>query len=94
MEGAGAVTGGMWLAGNVVSNSSQMLSQSGGGSESKEQQSKVATYEQARNKALDIVDDLGVDSQPIIGRLRSKRRLWESNRSAISRWKSTMEIRL
>ena len=34
---------------------------------------KVSTFEQARNKALELVGDLGLGSQPVIGRLKTSK---------------------
>lgn len=50
---------------------------------------KVKSYEQARNKAFDIIGDLGYDSKPLYGRLKSSK----GNRKIIGRQSANEKLR-
>jgi hypothetical protein len=80
LAGVGGPTSRMWMSGvereakgtmmNIVSRTRDQVIGKGIG-KGEQILDKVRTYEQARNKALELVGDLGPNSKPYIGTLKS-----------------------
>jgi RHS repeat-associated protein len=73
----------------MTSSDEAGVTQNAGGGKYEQDLGDVASYEQARNKALDILGDLGPDSEPYVGRLHGGEGLVVGRQSedGLARWR-------